>query len=99
RVDVRLPAVPARPRRRVVRRRGNRPGLVLRRPRAAVRVVRGGGVRARGQARPPRGTMGVGSMKAVIMAGGEGTRLRPLTPSQPTPVLTLGNRPLMEPIR
>ena len=35
-------------------------------------------------------------MKAVIMAGGEGTRLRPLTSSQPKPMITLANRPMME---
>ena len=35
-------------------------------------------------------------MKAVIMAGGEGTRLRPLTSSQPKPMLPLVNRPMME---
>ncbi len=30
------------------------------------------------------------------MAGGEGTRLRPLTSNQPKPMLPLGNRPMME---
>src|SRR5580765_7907165 len=35
-------------------------------------------------------------MKAVIMAGGEGTRLRPLTSRQPKPMLPLANRPMME---
>src|SRR6266540_3326336 len=30
------------------------------------------------------------------MAGGEGTRLRPLTANQPKPMLPLGNRPIME---
>src|SRR6266545_3503769 len=35
-------------------------------------------------------------MKSVIMAGGEGTRLRPLTANQPKPMLPLGNRPMME---
>jgi mannose-1-phosphate guanylyltransferase / phosphomannomutase len=35
-------------------------------------------------------------MKAVIMAGGEGTRLRPLTANQPKPMVPLGNRPMME---
>ncbi len=35
-------------------------------------------------------------MKAVIMAGGEGTRLRPLTSNQPKPMLPLVNRPMME---
>jgi mannose-1-phosphate guanylyltransferase/phosphomannomutase len=35
-------------------------------------------------------------MKAVIMAGGEGSRLRPLTSNLPKPMLPLVNRPLME---
>ena len=35
-------------------------------------------------------------MKAVVMAGGEGTRLRPLTASQPKPMLPVVNRPIME---
>src|SRR3954469_12517231 len=35
-------------------------------------------------------------MKAVIMAGGEGSRLRPLTSNQPKPMLPLANRPMME---
>jgi mannose-1-phosphate guanylyltransferase / phosphomannomutase len=35
-------------------------------------------------------------MKAVIMAGGEGSRLRPLTSNQPKPMMTLANRPMME---
>src|SRR6187401_1260745 len=35
-------------------------------------------------------------MKAVIMAGGEGTRLRPLTSNAPKPMLPLCNRPMME---
>src|SRR5690606_17784644 len=37
-----------------------------------------------------------GPMKAVIMAGGEGTRLRPLTSNCPKPMLPLANRPMME---
>jgi mannose-1-phosphate guanylyltransferase/phosphomannomutase len=35
-------------------------------------------------------------MKAVIMAGGEGTRLRPLTSNAPKPMLPLVNQPMME---
>jgi len=35
-------------------------------------------------------------VKAVIMAGGEGSRLRPLTSNQPKPMLPLVNRPMME---
>src|SRR5215213_1073129 len=35
-------------------------------------------------------------MKAVIMAGGECTRLRPLTSNQPKPMMPLANRPMME---
>ena len=35
-------------------------------------------------------------MKAVIMAGGEGSRLRPLTCDRPKPMVPLMNRPMME---
>ena len=35
-------------------------------------------------------------MQAVIMAGGMGTRLRPLTEKLPKPMLPVGNQPLME---
>lgn len=35
-------------------------------------------------------------MRAVVMAGGEGTRLRPLTSTQPKPMLPVANRPLLE---
>ena len=37
-----------------------------------------------------------GGVKAVILAGGEGTRLRPLTSNQPKPMMPLANRPMME---
>jgi mannose-1-phosphate guanylyltransferase / phosphomannomutase len=35
-------------------------------------------------------------VKAVIMAGGEGTRLRPLTSNLPKPMMPLANKPMME---
>jgi dTDP-glucose pyrophosphorylase len=35
-------------------------------------------------------------LQAVIMAGGSGTRLRPLTEDMPKPMLPLGGKPLME---
>ena len=35
-------------------------------------------------------------MRAVVMAGGEGTRLRPLTANAPKPLLPVVNRPIME---
>jgi dTDP-glucose pyrophosphorylase len=35
-------------------------------------------------------------MRAVVMAGGFGTRLRPLTEDVPKPMLPLGSRPLLE---
>src|SRR5947209_17788808 len=35
-------------------------------------------------------------MKAVVMAGGEGSRLRPLTLGRPKPMAPLVNRPMLE---
>lgn len=35
-------------------------------------------------------------MKAVVMAGGEGSRLRPITANRPKPLVPVGNRPIME---
>ncbi|MQA84861.1 MAG: NTP transferase domain-containing protein [Streptosporangiales bacterium] len=35
-------------------------------------------------------------MRAVVMAGGEGTRLRPMTANQPKPLLPVVNQPIME---
>ena len=34
-------------------------------------------------------------MRAVVMAGGEGTRLRPMTANQPKPLLPVVNQPIM----
>ncbi len=53
------------------------------------------------RAGPPCPAGGPGStaerrMKAVIMAGGEGTRLRPQTSNLPKPMLPLVGRPMME---
>jgi mannose-1-phosphate guanylyltransferase/phosphomannomutase len=50
----------------------------------------------------PAGTGQIGwkgdlaAVKAVVMAGGEGTRLRPMTANQPKPMLPVVNRPIME---
>ena len=35
-------------------------------------------------------------MHAVVMAGGEGTRLRPLTTRRPKPMVPIANRPMLE---
>jgi mannose-1-phosphate guanylyltransferase/phosphomannomutase len=35
-------------------------------------------------------------MRAVVMAGGEGTRLRPLTSNQPKPMVPIADKPCME---
>ncbi len=35
-------------------------------------------------------------MRAVVMAGGEGTRLRPLTSNQPKPMVPIVGKPCME---
>ena len=35
-------------------------------------------------------------MRAVVMAGGEGSRLRPMTANLPKPLLPVANRPVME---
>src|SRR5207244_3531350 len=38
----------------------------------------------------------VSPLSAVVMAGGQGVRLRPLTDDLPKPMLPVGDRPLME---
>ena len=35
-------------------------------------------------------------MKAIVMAGGKGTRLKPLTCKQPKPMVPVAGRPMME---
>ncbi len=42
------------------------------------------------------GEAGSLDMQAVVMAGGQGTRLRPLTSNQPKPMVPVVNKPLME---
>src|ERR1051325_8053688 len=42
------------------------------------------------------GLEGGAEMKAVVMAGGEGTRLRPLTSNQPKPMVPIVGKPCME---
>lgn len=37
-----------------------------------------------------------GRVKAVVMAGGEGSRLRPMTVNRPKPLVPIGNRPIMD---
>src|SRR6185436_17125016 len=39
---------------------------------------------------------GDSAVKAVVMAGGEGSRLRPLTYLRPKPMVPIANRPVME---
>ena len=44
----------------------------------------------------PEGAPRGGRMKAVVMAGGEGTRLRPPTSNQPKPMVPIAGKPCME---
>ena len=38
----------------------------------------------------------MGSLKAVILAAGEGIRLRPFTMSRPKAMIPIGNKPVLE---
>ena len=64
----------------------------------ALGLVGGGELHRAGAPSPARGPgrSWERRMKAVIMAGGEGTRLRPQTSNLPKPMLPLVGRPMME---
>src|SRR5215208_6822316 len=64
------------------------PGTVL--DGRCTRGAGGNAVRAEGEEGGPA------SVKAVVMAGGEGTRLRPLTSNQPKPMVPVVGKPCME---
>jgi mannose-1-phosphate guanylyltransferase/phosphomannomutase len=54
---------------------------------------------SRGEAATPlagREPKAAGDVKGVVMAGGEGTRLRPLTSNQPKPMVPIVGKPCME---
>jgi NDP-sugar pyrophosphorylase family protein len=42
------------------------------------------------------GDLDVGSLRAVLLVGGKGTRLRPYTATFPKPLVPLGDRPILE---
>src|SRR5439155_19570703 len=57
---------------------------------------RGRARRRRRRRLPPQGAARGPPVKAVVMAGGEGTRLRPLTSNQPKPMVPIVGKPCME---
>src|SRR5207237_5145775 len=74
-----------------------RHGHPPRRPLAALDLL--GGRHPRGRVPrwlPRKGPPGGAHVKAVVMAGGEGTRLRPLTSTQPKPMVPIVGKPCME---
>ena len=71
---------------------GGQPGSISSR-----RAGWSGGHMRQARWRPDRKRRGeLSTVKAVVMAGGEGTRLRPMTANQPKPLLPVANKPIME---
>ena len=66
---------------------------------AAGKIVSGAGTAPKGFTRPSRSERGRGpnsSMRAVILAAGEGLRLRPFTLTRPKVMLPVAGRPILE---